>query len=131
MKKKILLVDDDEDLVEMLKGILKSNDLQVHAHTTSSNIPDVVKYYKPDLILLDIRLGDEEDNQAGMDICRELKLTYNIPILLISADTRKGNAFKDFNVDGFLVKPFNADELIHIINQHLDLSKGGKNVKLD
>ena len=121
--KKILLVDDDEDLVEMLKGILKSNDLQVHAHTTSSNIPDVVKYYKPDLILLDIRLEEDDDDKSGMDICRELKRTYNIPILLISADTKKGKAFKDFDADGFIVKPFTADQLISAITQHLDSSK--------
>ena len=121
--KKILLVDDDEDLVEMLKGILKSNDLQVHAHTTSSNIPDVVKYYKPDLILLDIRLEEDDDDKSGMDICRELKKTYNMPILLISADTKKGKAFKDFDADGFIVKPFTADQLISAITQHLDSSK--------
>ena len=123
MKKKILLVDDDEDLVETVRLSLKSHGFDVHPHTTRTNIADVVDYYKPDLILLDIRLGDEEDDQSGMDICRQLKLTHNIPILLISADTRKGKAFKDFGADGFLVKPFNADELINIINHHLDSSR--------
>ena len=118
--KKILLVDDDEDLVEMLRLSLKSNDFDVHVHTTSSNIPDVVKYYKPDLILLDIRLEDDDDDKSGMNICRELKRNYNIPILLISADTRKGKAFKDFDADGFIVKPFTTDELISAITQHLD-----------
>ena len=124
MKNKILLVDDDEDLVQIVRLSLESHGFDVHPHTTTTNIADIVDYYKPDLILLDIRLGDEEDDMSGMDICRELKVTHNIPILLISADIRKGNAFKDFGADAFLVKPFNADQLINIINQHLHSSKG-------
>ncbi|MEP6596272.1 MAG: response regulator [Ginsengibacter sp.] len=113
--KRILIIDDDEDLVDVVKYILITKGFHVQTHPNSQNVSDVVKNYNPDLIFLDIRLYGE----SGTDICRELKRKYNIPIILFSADTRLGEAFADCDADGFLEKPFDLTDLLHIINQHL------------
>ena len=113
--KKILIIDDDADIVDIVGDILISKGFDARTHRSGSNVPDVVKNYNPDLILLDIRLYGE----SGTDICRELKRRYNTPIILFSADTRLGEAFADCDADGFLSKPFTISDLLNIINQHL------------
>ncbi len=116
--KKILIIDDDEDLLGIIEQILKSRGFDVHTDVLASNVSDVVKRYNPHLVLLDIRLF----GQSGTDICRELKRRYSMPIILFSADTRRGCAFENCNADGFLPKPFTIDELLDTLNMHLEHS---------
>ena len=117
--KKILIIDDDDDLTDIVSRILVQADFHAHIHPNGLNVPDVVKHYNPDLILLDIRLYRE----SGTDICRELKRRYHMPILLFSADTKQGEAFADCGADGFLSKPFDTHDLLHIVDLHINPSK--------
>ena len=117
--KRILIIDDDEDLVVMVKRILQSNGFNVLSHHTGSNAADVVKHFNPHLILIDICVYGE----SGTDICKQLKRRYDIPIILFSGDTKKGEAFAQCDADGFLQKPFDIDTLLSIINLHLKHDK--------
>lgn len=117
--KKILVIDDDADLADIVKRILIFKGFDVDIHATGLNVPDVVKHCNPDLILLDIRLY----GKSGTDICRELKRRYHMPIILFSADNKKGEDFANCDGDGFLSKPFDIDDLLNIINQHLKPSQ--------
>ena len=113
--KRVLIIDDDEDLVDLVKRTLTSRSFDVHIAPNGLDVFNVVRHYNPDLILLDIRLYGE----SGSDICRELEERYLMPIILISGDTTKGKAFADCGADGFLSKPFGIRELLNIINLHL------------
>ncbi|MEO6219221.1 MAG: response regulator [Ginsengibacter sp.] len=113
--KKILIVDDDEDLVDMVKYILIPKGFGVYAHSNGFKVPDVVKDYQPDMIFMDILLY----GASGIDICRQLKRRYSTPIILFSGDTRKGEGFADCDADGFLAKPFTLNHLLDTINMHL------------
>ncbi|MEO6329182.1 MAG: response regulator [Ginsengibacter sp.] len=114
--KRILIVDDDEDIVEVVKLILTSHGFNVHTHFTSFNIPEIVKDYHPNLILLDIRLF----GKLGTQICKELKQKHTFPIILFSADTKMGKEFLQYNADDFIKKPFDVNELIATISSHLN-----------
>ena len=114
--KKILVVDDDEDIVDVVKFILISHGFDVHTHSTSLNVPDVVKDYHPNLILLDIRLF----GKSGTEICKELKQKHTFPIILFSADTKMGKEFSEYNADDFIKKPFDVNEFITKISSHLN-----------
>ena len=103
-------------MTDIVRLILIQAGFHAHIHPNGLNVPDVVKHYNPDLILLDIRLYGE----SGTNISRELKRRYHMPILLFSADVRKGEAFADCDADGFLSKPFDIDDLLHIVNLHLN-----------
>ena len=116
--KKILIVDDDEDLIEIVKYILIPKGFGVQSHSNGFNVPDVVRYCNPDIIFIDIRLY----GASGTDICKQLKRKYNTPIILFSGDTRKGEAFANCDADGFLAKPFNLNDLLNTINVHLQPS---------
>ena len=117
--RKVLIVDNDEDLLDIVKRILIVKGFDVHTILNGANVSNVVQSYNPDIILLDILLYGE----AGTDICKELKSQYHVPILLFSADTKKGEAFADSGADGFLSKPFDISELINIIDLHLNSTK--------
>ena len=87
--KKILIVDDDEGILEIVGHILTSYGFDVKTHSTGFNVPDVVLYYHPNLILLDIRLP----GKLGTEICKELKqIDSKLPIVLFSAHAEKGKA---------------------------------------
>ena len=117
--KKILLIDDDEDLVDLVKYILELKGFEVNIHPTGLRVADVVRRCNPNLILLDIRLY----GTSGIEICKQLKRRHNIPILLFSADKRQGDAYADCDADGFLSKPFSIDELMNTIGLHLKTSE--------
>lgn len=106
--KKILLVEDDKNIVELVEYILAEYGFKVRSHVTGLNVPEVVTEYNPDLILLDIRLP----GKTGTEICKELKQTFDIPVILFSAEPDHKRLVKEYNADSFLEKPFDITELI-------------------
>ena len=115
--KKILVVDDDKDILNVVQQILVSHGFDVKTHSTGLNVPDIVMHYHPNLILLDIRLP----GKLGTEVCKELKQIHtNLPILLFSAHADQGEAFAICDADGFIQKPFDIKNLIDTINLHLN-----------
>ena len=117
MKKKVLVVDDEKDIVDIVIAILIHNDFDAKGHFTSLGIEEIVKIYEPDLILLDIRLHGEK---SGTEICKELKKESSVPVVLFSAEL--GIAWKDCNADDFIHKPFDMAHLVNIVNSHIKVS---------
>jgi DNA-binding response OmpR family regulator len=110
--KKILVVDDDKDVLEIVEFALTSKGFDVRIHSTSVNVVKVVKYYNPDLILLDVHLPDK----LGTQICKELKEIYTIPIILLSAYGDHQKSLAQGSADAFIIKPFDIVELVNTIN---------------
>ena len=111
---KILVVDDDKPILEVVKTVLELEGYDVE---TISHWPDVfekIKTYKPNLVILDIFI----EGADGRVICKELKkskTTAHIPVILFSATRRLEDYTKDSNAQGYLKKPFNTTELISIV----------------
>jgi DNA-binding response OmpR family regulator len=114
--KKILVIDDDEDIVDVVKHLLVSHGFEVYTHSTSFDIPNVIKLYHPNLILLDILFF----GKSGIEICKELKQQLTIPIILFSADVEKGKKFSECSADAFIPKPFDANKFLDTISSHLN-----------
>ena len=109
MNKKILLIDDDHEIGELVEMILNSAEFKVfHAY---SGLEGLRKTYdlRPDLIILDIMMPDMD----GFAVCTRLREMVNIPILMITALTNEKEMLRGFNagVDDFLKKPFSSGEL--------------------
>ena len=122
-KKKILIVDDDPKIVELISVNLKSGGYEVDtAYDGESALEKIWNkgIDRPDLIILDIKLPKSD----GFQVCQQLKnniQTKHIPIIFLSAFTQKTIVEKGKEVGGdfFVQKPFDAIELIKIIKKLL------------
>ena len=84
MAKKILIIDDEEDLVYLMKLRLEFQNYQVVPLGESTRSLEVAKEEKPDLILLDVMMPEKN----GYEVCKEIKAckeTHHIPVILFTA----------------------------------------------
>ena len=114
--KKVLVVDDDEDILYVVKFILTSYGFDVQTHSSGLKVPEIVMSYTPDIILLDIRLP----GKLGTQVCNELKQIYTTPIILFSAHTKQDHALSICHADAFIQKPFDMEQLVNTINLYLN-----------
>lgn len=109
--KKILVVDDDVDIVHIVKIILEKHGFEVIPHDRSLGVIEKIVTHSPNLILLDIMLPDK----LGTEVCKE-----SIPIIFFSAHAKEGEAYKECEADGFIQKPFEVQLLVDTIKFHLN-----------
>lgn len=116
---KILAVDDDSDIVEVIKIILEDEGYEVSTLTSGVDVLNVIASTRPDLILLDVMLGGMD----GRDICRQIKankLFMNIPVIMISASHNLENLLmQPGSPNDFISKPFDIDNLVKTIKAQL------------
>lgn len=108
--KKILIVDDDKDLLYGLKALLTNKGYKIKTIEEGLSAPDTTERFHPDLIMLDVHLADSD----GIQICFELKTnskTKHIPILMISADSEDRAVIDGCPADGFMAKPLSLISL--------------------
>lgn len=115
-KKKILIIDDEPDLVEMLSMRLEANGYQVIISFDGQEGFDKARAEEPDLIILDLMLPKID----GYKICRMLKLDEkykDIPVILFTARTQESDIKlgKDAGADAYLIKPFEPQILLEQI----------------
>ena len=118
MKKKVLVVDDNIDIVEPISLLLKMQGYVVDATTKGEQIYKKVEESKPDVILLDILMSGSD----GRTICKTLKnnnATKYIPIILMSAHPGVGKDIKDCHADGFIAKPFETKDLLQVVKKNI------------
>ena len=116
---RILAVDDDKDILEVLQFILEDSGYEVDTLSDGHYLFDKIKAMSPDLILLDIMLG----NLDGRELCKNVKdkeETHDIPVILISASHNvAGSMNKKGGPDAFIAKPFDINELLDTIKLQL------------
>lgn len=110
--KKILVIDDDPNIQEILENILSELGYKINLASDGDQALKRIEQDKPDLILMDIRLPDID----GISLCRQvrqLKETSNIPILMLTAlsDVTTYHDAKLFGAVDYIVKPFDLDLL--------------------
>ena len=116
--KKILVVDDDTDLLVMMKSFLKKKGYDVVATISCSQGLDIFYSFGPDLVLLDINVGNED----GREMCKKIKTQaayQHIPVLLISANHEALAFFDDYGANGGVKKPFELNELQQLMEAHM------------
>jgi DNA-binding response OmpR family regulator len=118
--KKILVLDDNEDILALIVMILEMEGYQPKGISTGGALMKSVEEFNPELILLDVLLGDSD----GRILCHELKSdpsTANIPVIMISASHAALSLSEDHHKpDDFISKPFDIDDLVNRIKRVLD-----------
>jgi len=114
MKKKILIVDDDPSILDILKIVFERAGYEVIIESDGQAILDN-RYEIPDIILLDRFLSGID----GLDICRHLKnnlFTKHIPVIMVSASPDIAVTAKTAGANRFIEKPFEIAEILKCIN---------------
>lgn len=114
---KILVVDDDLDILEVLKFLLRKNGYEVLLVSEAQKVIETVKGAQPDIVLLDINLSGYD----GREICKYLKTTLQVktPIVLFSANISYKSMYKEYGAEEFLEKPFEVKKLLNVLRSHL------------
>jgi len=117
MNKRILIVDDDVDIIEPLSLLLERKGYTIASITKGKEIYERVKNFKPDLILLDILMSGSD----GRVICKRLKkdqLTKKITIIMMSAHPGADKDSERAGADDFIAKPFEVEDLFTILQKY-------------
>ena len=119
-KKKILVIDDETEFCELVKKFLeRQNDFEVSTCSEGTRAVDQTKRFKPDLVLLDVRMPEV----SGTDIAETLRgneATKNIPIIFLTAIVTEEDVQKsDHKIGGeyFLSKPVRIEELLALVKK--------------
>lgn len=116
MKKKILVIDDDQDILDITYYLLTEAGYEVVVSLTSDILAEA-SIINPEIILLDEWL----DGPTGHEACERLKAneaTHNIPVIIFSALNQVEKLAADCHADGFIQKPFDIEYLLEVIETH-------------
>ncbi len=131
--KKILIIDDDLDMVDALTTVLENHNFLVSSYTDMENVAERVKAESPDLLILDVMFP--ENPSGGFDMARKIRQDIslkNLPVIIFSAVNEQfklgfmkftqENIHEDFMpVNDFLEKPLDCDVLIEKVNKLLKI----------
>lgn len=112
---KILVIDDDEGMTELLSMVLSPESSQVITANTGPKGIEMAKAQSPDLIILDLMMPE----MNGWSICQQIRKFSDVPILILSAIDSPGLVAKalDVGADDYLVKPVSSSTLLARLNQ--------------
>lgn len=107
---RILVVDDDPDMRQMMTQFLRQNGSIALPAATELEVRRHLEDGRVDLILLDVMLGDEN----GLEICQKLRREQDVPIILVSALSADHQRMEGYEVgaDDYIAKPFNPELLL-------------------
>ena len=119
-KKKILVVDDEPDIINLITDFLEHEEYHVISASDGDTALKLAIDEKPDLITMDIMMS----NKDGYETClllRENEITSSIPIIVLTgrSSERAAMAAQSFGADSFLCKPFHLQELGNMIQQFI------------
>ena len=117
IRDKILIIEDDRSIVNLLRTVLKTNNYDVVVASDGSDALTLISSHCPDIIILDLNLPDMD----GMDVLRNLRSWSSIPVLVLSARTHERDKVEalDFGADDYITKPFGVSELLARIRSAL------------
>jgi two-component system phosphate regulon response regulator PhoB len=112
-KEKILVVDDEKDILDLVEYNLKQNGYKVSCVATGEEVLDAADSFKPDLILLDLMLPGVD----GFDVCKDLKSqpeTKEIPVIMLTAKSEDIDVVtgSEIGADDYITKPFSPQVLV-------------------
>lgn len=120
MAKKILIIDDEPDILKTISNRLKANDYGVLAVSSGEQGIQKARKEHPDVILLDCVMP----GMSGADVLKDLKkdpVTKAIPVIIFTADVKelKIKEIQELGANGYLFKPFVAEDLLGKIQEVL------------
>jgi len=109
-REKILLVDDEPDILKVIRAYLEKSNYLVYEADTGRSALQIFENLKPDLIVLDLMLPD----MTGEEVCRLIRKASNTPILMLTAKSSEDDKVGGLLIgaDDYITKPFSPRELM-------------------
>jgi DNA-binding response OmpR family regulator len=114
MLKRIFVLDDNQDILDIIKEALSYEKFEVNITSDCKDIIEAVKSFRPDLVILDYKLSGPN----GDDICRQIKShpqLFETPVIICSAYLNKDDLLA-CGCDAIIAKPFGLEELVDKVN---------------
>ena len=116
--KKILLVDDEEEILELLKPILERNGYEITTAVDGQKAIDAARDLMPDLIMMDVMMPNMTGREAASALMQDI-VTKHIPVIFLSGtayNSSEGKVIEVFEVDGkqfqTIAKPFELENIV-------------------
>ena len=119
--KRVLIVDDNEDISELISLILRKEDIDSKIVNNPMEVIDIIEKEKFDLILLDIMMPE----MSGVELCSKIRDKVSIPIIFLTAKNDIVDKMLGYEIGGddYITKPFDNRELVLKIKSHLRLNQ--------
>ena len=117
MKGRVLIVDDDTALAEMLGIVLRGEGFETATVSDGDRAFGAFREFKPDLVLLDLMLPGRD----GIDVCRQIRAESGVPIVMLTAKTDTVDVVLglESGADDYIMKPFKSKELVARVRARL------------
>lgn len=117
MKEKILIVDDEKEIADLIELYLKSEDYTVYKYYTAAGALDYIEKHPADLAILDVMLP----GMSGFDLCGKIRERYNYPVIMLTAKGEEIDKITGLalGADDYMTKPFRPLELIARVKAQL------------
>jgi len=117
MARKIVVVDDEKPIADILEFNLKKEGYDVHVAYDGDDAVELIYEVQPDIVLLDIMLPGRD----GMEVCREVRKKYDMPIIMLTAKDSEIDKVLglELGADDYVTKPFSTRELIARVKANL------------
>ncbi|MGB7605521.1 MAG: response regulator transcription factor [Lutisporaceae bacterium] len=124
---RILVVDDEEKIVEVIKSYLQKENFQVYTAYNGKQALELYNDISPDLVILDLMLPDI----CGEDVCRRIRNIADTPIIMLTAKVEEVDILNGLNIgaDDYVIKPFSPKQLIARINAVLRRTVGTADIE--
>ncbi len=115
MLKRILVLDDNEDILDIVQETLSYEQFEVKGTSRGTEVLPLMEEFEPHLVILDYRVS----GMNGGEICRQIKATpqySDTPVIIFSAYVNNGGELFNYGCDAIINKPFDLGELVEKVN---------------
>src|SRR5919202_451907 len=109
-RRRVMVVDDDRNILQLVRMYLEKDGYQVEVGHDGQQALDLVRSFKPDLIVLDLMLPGVD----GVEVCKRVRWESDVPIIMLTARTTEMDKLfgLDLGADDYVTKPFTPRELL-------------------
>src|SRR5439155_10818477 len=122
-RRRVLVVDDDRNIVQLVRMYLERDGYQVAVAYDGEEALEQARIFKPDLLVLDLMLPKVD----GLEVCKRIRWSSDIPVIMLTARTTEPDKLTglDLGADDYVTKPFSPRELLARIRAVLRRAPGG------
>lgn len=128
MKYKIVIIDDEEKIIEVLESYFLKEGFEVYKALNGNGGMEIIDKHSPDILIVDLMLPDI----SGELICRDIRKKSDMPIIMLTAKSSEDDVINgmDLGADDYITKPFSPREVVARVKALLRRSKGSFNEKI-